>query len=625
MNFRFFYPIAIFLLFSGLIIAQNNPNEPARSGALECLAPFYHGVASGDPLSDRVILWTRVTTDSNSVNVDWRIATDTSMANIVGSGSTTTDATKDFSVKIDASGLQPFTWYYYEFEAYGKKSIRGRTRTLPVGDVDSLRFAVVSCADYTNGYYNAYSKITERNDLFAVIHLGDYIYEYGGGTAPRNHEPSNEILTVSDYRIRHSHYKLDEDLMRLHQQYPFFAVWDDHETANNAWFGGAENHTPGTEGNWFDRKAAGVQAYYEWMPLRMPDLQDTQRIYRKFRFGELIDLYMMDTRLQGREEQNGHDLSTSRTLLGQQQFDWFVNSMDTSSTRWQVMGQQVMMGRLNLQPLSFLPPFYPNDDQWDGYPYERQRIWDTVLTNNIQNFVVLTGDIHTSWAMDLPANNYNSSTGAGSAGVEFVATSITSSGSPLPISLSIIQSANPHIKYADLTNHGYVLLDINKNRTQGEFWFVNSISSRGTTESFNRGYFVNNGERYLRQAPGMSMPSSNMIGTKSPLFPRGVNPASCFPTSIEANLNNRESVLLGVYPNPFNAEIMIQLTLHDNAKTTATVYDLMGREVARKDFGQLDAGIYELPFNLDNLGSGAYIVQLRMGNKINQRKIIKAN
>ena len=298
--------------------------------------------------------------------------------------------------------------------------------------------------------------------------------------------------------------------------------------------------------------------------------------------------------------------------------------MDSSSTRWQVMGQQVMMGPLNLQPLSFLPPFYPNDDQWDGYPYERQRIWDTVLTNNIQNFVVLTGDIHTAWAMDLPARSYNGSTGAGSAGVEFVATSVTSSGSPLPISQSIIQSANPHIKYADLTNHGYVLLDINKNRTQGEFWYVNTISTRGGTESYNRGYFVNNGERNLRQSTGMSMPSPNMIGIKSPLFPRGYNP-SCNTTSVELNENNRESVLLGVYPNPFNSEIMIQLTLNQNVKTTAIVYDLMGREVAKKEFGELNAGIYELPLNLDNLNSGAYIVVLKMGERINQRKIVKAN
>jgi alkaline phosphatase D len=602
---------------------QSNPNDPTRSGALLCLAPFYHGVASGDPLSDRVILWTRVTTDSASVNVSWTIATDTSMTNIVSSGNLTTDASKDYSVKVDVNGLQPFTWYYYEFEAYGKKSIRGRTRTLPVGDVDSLRFAIVSCADYTNGYYNAYAKIKERNDVFAVIHLGDYIYEYGGGTAPRNHEPTYEILTLADYRMRHSHYKLDEDLMRLHQQYPFFSVWDDHETANNAWFGGAENHTPGSEGDWFDRKAAGVRAYFEWMPLRLPDLQDTQRIYRKFRMGELIDLYMMDTRLIGREEQGGSNQSPTRTLLGQQQFDWFVNGIDTSTARWQVMGQQVMMAPLNANPLPFGGPFYPNDDQWDGYPAERRKIWDTVLVNNIQNFVVLTGDIHTSWANDLPANNYNAGTGAGSAGVEFVATSVTSQGSPLPVSQSIIQNINPHMKFIDLSQHGYVLLDVNKNRTQGEYWFMNDINTRGGTEAYTSGWYVNNGERHLRQAPGVSVANPEMIGTQAPFYPRNYVP--CPSTSVSDVESGRETVLLGVYPNPFNAELMLQFTLHEAAKTTAFVYDALGREVARMEFGELNAGMHELPFDMSSLNAGNYFMVLKMGNKTNQRKLIKTN
>jgi alkaline phosphatase D len=602
---------------------QNNPNDPTRSGTLECLAPFYHGVASGDPLSDRVILWTRVTTDSTSVSVAWRIATDTAITNVVASGNASTDAAKDFCIKVDATGLSPFTWYYYEFEAYGKKSVRGRTRTLPVGDVDSLRFAVVSCADYTNGYYNAYAKITERNDVFAVVHLGDYIYEYGGGTAPRNHEPSYEILTLADYRMRHSHYKLDEDLMRLHQQYPFFAVWDDHETANNAWYGGAENHTPGTEGNWFNRKAAGVQAYFEWMPLRLPDMQDTQRIYRKFRFGELIDLYMMDTRLQGREEQNGHDTDPNRTLLGQQQFDWFTSSIDTSTARWQVMGQQVMMAPLNAQPLTFLPPFYPNDDQWDGYPAERKKIYDTVLVNNIQNFVVLTGDIHTSWANDLPGTGYNASTGANSVGIEFVATSVTSQGSPLPVSQAIIQGLNPHMKFIDLTKHGYVLLDINKNRTQGEYWFLDDIAVRGGTEAYTQGWFVNNGERHLRLSPAPSNAHSSIIGVQAPFYPRDY---SCDTTSTSVNGiadAGRETVLLGIYPNPFNSEIMLQFSLHTAAPTTAIVYDALGREVARNDFGQLHAGMHELPFNLEKLQAGTYVVILKMGDKFNQRKLIK--
>jgi alkaline phosphatase D len=608
---------------SNFLMAQSAPADPVRSSAIECLAPFFHGVASGDPLSDRVIIWTRVTTDSSFAQVNWRIATDTNMQNIVNSGVQNTDAQTDFCVKVDVNGLQPFTWYFYEFEVLGKKSIRGRTRTLPVGDVDSLRFAVVSCADYTNGYYNAYAKITQRNDIYAVIHLGDYIYEYGGGTAPRNHEPSNEIITLTDYRMRHSHYKLDEDLMRLHQQYPFFSVWDDHETANNSWYGGAQNHTPATEGNWFNRKAAGVQAYFEWMPLRLPDLQDTQRIYRKFRMGELADLYMMDTRLQGREEQDGANTNPNRTLLGQQQLNWFLNGMDTSTTRWQIMGQQVMMAPLNANPLPIGGPIYPNDDQWDGYPAERRKIWDTVLVKNIPNFVVLTGDIHTSWANDLPANNYNATTGAGSAGVEFVATSITSQGSPLPVGQSVIQSINRHMKFIDLSNHGYVLLDINKNRTQGEFWFVNTIATRGGTESYNSGWFVNNGERNLRQAPGVSVAHPQMLGIQAPLFPRGYNPNCNDSTTAITNFQKKESVLLGVYPNPFDQEIRFQFTLEQDEEVSIQIFDAYGRNIVNKNLGSYTAGLHESGLITEIKDPGYYFIQFRMGATINQRKILK--
>ena len=608
---------------SNFLMAQSAPADPVRSSAIECLAPFFHGVASGDPLSDRVIIWTRVTTDSSFAQVNWRIATDTNMQNIVNSGVQNTDAQTDFCVKVDVNGLQPFTWYFYEFEVLGKKSIRGRTRTLPVGDVDSLRFAVVSCADYTNGYYNAYAKITQRNDIYAVIHLGDYIYEYGGGTAPRNHEPSNEIITLTDYRMRHSHYKLDEDLMRLHQQYPFFSVWDDHETANNSWYGGAQNHTPATEGNWFNRKAAGVQAYFEWMPLRLPDLQDTQRIYRKFRMGELADLYMMDTRLQGREEQDGANTNPNRTLLGQQQLNWFLNGMDTSTTRWQIMGQQVMMAPLNANPLPIGGPIYPNDDQWDGYPAERRKIWDTVLVKNIPNFVVLTGDIHTSWANDLPANNYNATTGAGSAGVEFVATSITSQGSPLPVGQSVIQSINRHMKFIDLSNHGYVLLDINKNRTQGEFWFVNTISTRGGTESYTSGWFVNNGERNLRQAPGVSVAHPQILGIQAPLFPRGYNPNCNDSTTATVNFQKKESVLLGVYPNPFDQEIRFQFTLEQDEEVSIQIFDAYGRNIVNKNLGTFTAGLHESGLITEIKDPGYYFIQFRMGATINQRKILK--
>jgi alkaline phosphatase D len=624
MNFRILlFSLSILFFYSTQVVAQQlSPDDPERSSAVACLEPFYHGVASGDPLSDRVILWTRVTTDSASVDVNWQIATDTNMINVVNSGTVSTDASKDFTVKVDATGLQPFTWYYYEFEAYGKYSVRGRTRTLPVGNVDSLRFAIVSCQQYTDGYYNAYAKITERNDLFAVIHLGDYIYEYGGGTAPRAHDPANEIITLSDYRMRHSQYRLDEDLMRTHQQYPFFAVWDDHETANNSWMNGAENHDAG-EGNWIDRKAYGIQAYYEWMPLRMPDQQDTQRIYRKFRIGDLMELYMMDTRLQGREEQNGHDTDPNRTLLGQQQLNWFLNSMDTSTAQWQVMGQQVMFA-----PLAINSPFgtsYPNDDQWDGYPAERDKIIDSVLANNIDNFVVLTGDIHTSWGNDIPTATYDPATGAGSAGVEFVATSITSQGAsflgPLAqLGNGVIQASNPHMKYINLTDHGYVLLDVNQTRTQGEWWYVDQISSPGATESMAQAWLVNDGDRYLQQYALPSTPSPNMVGIQAPFLPRGCNDTI---TSVQNHNLSNASVLLGVYPNPFNDEIALQFTLNKDVQTSVAVFDALGRQVANENWGMMNKGMYEKYVNLSKLEAGAYIIVLKMGDKLSQRKLIK--
>jgi alkaline phosphatase D len=289
------------------------------------------------------------------------------------------------------------------------------------------------------------------------------------------------------------------------------------------------------------------------------------------------------------------------------------------------MGQQVMFAPLRIQIPPF-PSFYPNDDQWDGYPAERTTIQNHFINNNISNLVVLTGDIHTSWANDIPGTGYVASTGAGSVGVEFVATSVTSQGSPLPLGQSIIQAINPHMKYIDLTNHGYVLLDVNKNRTQGEFWFVNTISTRGGTDSFSRAWFVNNNERHLRQSSGPSVANTNLLGIQAPEWPIGYDP-NCNDSTTTATISpaSRETVLLGVYPNPFNSEIIMQFTLHVDAESSAIVYDAMGREVARKEFGKLNAGMHELPFNLDRLVAGNYFIVMKMGNKMNQRKLIKTN
>ena len=255
------------------------------------LAPFYHGVASGDPTSESVIIWTRVSPDTDGqVSVDWKVCTDPEMQNEVASGTTTTDVAKDYTVKIDVTGLSPETTYYYYFKALGAYSIVGRTRTTPSTASNNLKFAVVSCSNYEHGYFNTYEKISERDDLDAVIHLGDYIYEYdtsvyGNSTLNRANIPVHEIVETDDYRTRYSQYKLDKQLMKAHQQHPFICIWDDHESANDAYVDGAENHnptneyTPGkTEGSWTDRKNAAREAYFQWMPIR----ETTGPIYRKF-------------------------------------------------------------------------------------------------------------------------------------------------------------------------------------------------------------------------------------------------------------------------------------------------------------------------------------------------------
>lgn len=601
-------------LLSFAMLEAQHSNAPQRTFARTSLAPFYHGVASGDPLADRVIIWTRVTTTDPSESVKWRIATDTGMINAIDSGVVVTNASKDYTVKVDVMGLQANTFYYYEFESDGMLSVRGRTKTAPKGDVDSLRFAIVSCSSFDHGYFNAYNRITSRNDISAVIHLGDYYYEYANGDygSARTPMPANEITTLSDYRMRHSHYKLDQDLMRVHQQYPFICVWDDHETANDSYTNGADNHTPGVEGNWIDRKGWAIKAYFEWMPLRMPDpAVDTQRIYRRLRYGDLAELHMLDTRLQERDEPDfANATDPNHTILGNAQMDWFTTGMDTSTAQWQIVGQQVMMAPLDINPTPFGQQ-YANSDQWDGYQAERQKLYDSITTNNINNMVVLTGDIHTAWANDLED-------GSTDVGVEFVVNSVTSPGFPIAIGTGTIQSLNPHMKYIDLTNHGYYILDINKTRAQADYYFVSTIDNPSTTETWNASWFTNNNANKLTQAMGASIANAHQIGVPAPLDPR------FFPIlPVKTVGAATESVLLGVYPNPFREELSIQYTLDEPTQIMVMVSDMVGRKVLNKDLGEIAPGLQRSMLDLGGLPAGSYVVTLKMNDKLQHRVVIK--
>ncbi len=629
--------VTLFTLFcASFATSQEWLNTASRINLDPVYKPFYHGVASGDPLSDRVIIWTRVTPDTNttgSVAVSWRIATDTNFTQVINSGTVTTTDSVDYTVKVDVTGLQPATWYYYDFHAFGYYSLIGRTKTAPTGDNDSVRFAVVSCSSYEHGYFNAYERIASRNDVDAILHLGDYIYEYAAGSytgnvTGRDYEPTNEILTLTDYRTRQSQYHLDPDLRFAHQQYPWINVWDDHETANNSWTGGAENHDSLTEGDWTDRKSAAIQAYFEWLPIRPPNLNNNQQIYRKISYGNLLDLLMIDTRLEGRDEPVGGILvpvtdpvinDTNRTLLGADQYNWLVNNMDSTNAQWKIIGQQVMIAPMEGE--FFFVRYIGNPDQWDGYRAERSKLLNDIMNKSIENVVVLTGDIHTSWANDIPLDtNYNPITGAGSVGVEFVTTSITSasfdfSSLPIPVDETFIKDNNTHVKFVNLEEKGYLILDINKTRTQADWYYVDTVAISLYQDQYVESWYVNDQQRFLN---GSSTASSKPgpLQPHAPLIPVGF-------VGIEEQNNFDETVLFGIYPNPFNDQILIEHYNYKQLESTIELIDVLGKIVLTKDLGTLQKGLHFTYISTARLPAGNYIVVLTTANQTLKWQLIK--
>lgn len=586
-----------------------------RSDLDPLAAPFFHGVASGDPTSSSVVLWTRITNNEKIAEVLWEVSTDTLLMNILANGSTTTTADVDYTVNVLVENLPANAWLYYRFSHNGIYSPIGRTRTASDASVENLRFAVMACSNFQDGYFNAYRDVVTKNDVDAILHLGDYIYEYGiddfspGGDTSRLHEPDEEILNLEDYRIRHSQYKLDRDLQELHRQYPVIAVWDDHETANNSWMGGAENHTEGVEGNWQDRKNDGKRAYFEWMPMR----ETNGSIKRTFSWGNLADLIMIDTRLEGRQEQAGTSgaqvTDTNRTLLGAEQLEWFKSNLSQSDAQWKIIGNQVMVSPLRI----FGNPL--NEDQWDGYPAEREKILKHIEDNSIDNCVFLTGDIHTSWANDIPRNlsNYNASTGAGSVAVEYVCTSVTSSSFlTFGVPVQLIQVFNPNVKYADLSKRGYLLLDINSSRVHGDWVHLNTIGSANFQSEVSASWRCLNGENHLEAAP-------------QPLSPRGTNAPLAPPPNY---LTTKEEIssaplIISCNPNPFTDRIGIQYYAKLAGKVNITVSDLSGKVFQSISQTNASNGLHELVIPTFELSGGVYLIHLEINKTRTSYKMVK--
>ena len=524
--------------------ATTGRTEPALAATAATSVPgFVHGVASGDPMPDSVLLWTRVTPTNGSlpgsevgpgITVGLEMAEDSGFLRIVASGSAATGPDRDHTVKVIPGGLQPGTVYWYRFSFGGAISATGRTRTAPAAGaaVDRLRMGVVSCANWQAGYFSAYRYLADRGDLDVVLHLGDYLYEYAPGeyqarnVVVRPHDPAVEMTTLSHYRRRHAQYKTDLDLQALHGAVPFVVTWDDHEFANDAWSGGAENHTEGAEGLWTARRAASRQAYAEWMPVRF---EPGGHMYRRFAFGSLASISMLDLRsYRSQQASSVADPaigSPTRTLTGDAQMAWLLDGLSSTQTQWKLIGNPVMIApvrfpsTLSSQEVGAVEQLLGsttidgvpyNVDQWDGYTADRSTVIGHLRDNAITDAVFLTGDIHSGWACDVPADPLTYPSNGASVATELVCTSVTSDnlddilGTPPRTSSIVVEeafkAANPHVKYLDFDSHGFSVLEVTPGALRMDWYVLSERTNRAATSTLSTSWQVNAGTQSVRRA-----------------------------------------------------------------------------------------------------------------------------
>jgi len=478
--------------------------------------PFSLGVASGDPLPDGVVLWTRLAPrplepgggmGTEPVEVSWQIADDEAMTRVVQQGTATANAAWAHSVHIEVEGLRPDRWYWYRFKAGGEVSPIGRTRTMPPAGAAGgrLRFAFASCQKYEVGYYTAYEHMA-REDLDLVVHLGDYIYEKGDDdTAVRRHN-TPEIFTLDDYRARYAVYKSDPALQAAHAMAPWIVTWDDHEVSNNYANSIPEFPEKISTEAFMRRRAAGYQAYFEHMPLRRSALPSgpDMLLYRRLEFGRLASFHVLDTRQYRTDQPQGDGtkpvspvlMDPHGTLMGDRQRAWLFDGLTHSSATWNVLAQQIMMARVDT---AAGPEVAVSMDKWSGYEFERRRLLRHFHDRKIANPVVIAGDIHCNWANELIADFDDLD--AQSVATEFVGTSITSTGDggEKKAKLEGVLAENPFVKFFN-NERGYVRCEVTPQAWRADYRTVPYVSRRGAPLNTRATFVVESGQSRLNRA-----------------------------------------------------------------------------------------------------------------------------
>lgn len=511
---------------------------PAAAIAALDPAVFTHGIAAGDPTQGGFVIWTRAMGQGGMAKLRWEVAEDEGFTRIIQSGTVQATVARDHTAKVDVTGLRAGREYVYRFHSADAVSPVGRARTLPGGNVEQARLAVVSCSHYGFGYFNAYRAIAELEEpVDAVVHLGDYIYEYGvdgyGGPESRalgrEHDPAHEIVTLDDYRRRFAQYRTDPDLQAAHARAAFITVWDDHETANNSWMGGSSAHDEDTEGPWDQRRDAAIQAYFEWLPMRDPAPgRPAHVLNRVYDFGDLLSLIAVETRLTGRTQapsasremifdaEGRPDAARfeaevlnrpERSMMGAAQEAWLEDALTASvqrGTTWQMLANQVVVARMRAPDFMSVMPedllkeamsrpgsrrwlestrlgLPINLDAWDGYPAARLRLYDAARRSR-SNLAVLSGDTHMFWG-----NRLHDPRDESFVGVEFGTGSVTSPGgyetiSPdariYEVAEKALVAKNPDVRFAHVRDHGFLIVGITREALTCDYHLVADIKAR---------------------------------------------------------------------------------------------------------------------------------------------------